>query len=400
VRGLEAAVREVLDRRLLRASPRPLVVALSGGGDSLALTLIADAWARAAGRELIVLTVDHRLQAESEVWTRACAAVADRLSRRFVPLAWEGDKPAAGLPAAARAARHRLLADAAREAGARILLMGHTADDLREAALMRRAGSTTPDAREWAPSPVWPQGRGVFVLRPLLDIARAELRSWLTARGETWIDDPANADPRYARVRARRTPSAPAPRAEPRPLTLADRVGEQTSILTMARAQLRDADPEDVRRLVAMAAVCAGGGERLPATARAARLAAALRGDGPLVATLAGARIEADAAEVRIFREAGETARGGLAPARPPIVWDGRFEIVSGQEVRRLAGLVGQLPPAEQSALRALPPAARGGLPAVVGEDGSVSCPAITGTPSLVGERLRAAAGLVQREPA
>ena len=119
-----------------------------------------------------------------------------------------------------------------------------------------------------------------------------------------------------------------------------------------------------------------------------------------MVATLSGARIEADAVQVRILREAGEAARGGLAPARPPVVWDGRFEIVSGHEVRRLAGLVDRLPPAEQSALRGMPAAARGALPAVISADGGVSCPALTGTPSLVGERLRAAAGLVQREPA
>jgi tRNA(Ile)-lysidine synthase len=400
VRGLEAAVREVLDRRLLRASPRPLVVALSGGGDSLALTLIADAWAREVGRELIVATVDHRLQAESAAWTTTCAAIADRLGRRFLPLAWAGDKPATGLPAAARAARHRLLADAARKAGAQVILMGHTADDQREAALMRNAGSTTPDARAWAPSPVWPEGRGVFVLRPMLDVARADLRAWLAARGETWIDDPANADPRYARTRARRTPSPPASNPERRALVLADRVREHASILTLDRAELRDADAESARRLVAVAAVCAGGGERLPATARATRLAETLRAAGPVIATLAGARIEADASEVRFFREAGEAARGGLPPAHPPIVWDGRFEVTSGQEVRRLAGLAGQLSPTEQSALRALPPAARGGLPVIIDEDGSVTCPALTGTPSLVGERLRAAAGLVQREPA
>jgi len=409
VRGLDRQAQEVLDRRLLRDSPRPIAVALSGGGDSLALTLVADAWAREAGRELVILTVDHGLQAESRAWTDACAETAARLGRPFRALAWEGEKPATGLPAAARAARHRLLADAARAAGARVILMGHTADDLREAAAMRASGATTPDPHEWAPSPAWPEGRGVFLLRPLLATSRADIRAWLATQGEAWIDDPANTDPRYARSRARLAPSAPpAGRCEPRPLALAGRASVRAGVVTLDRAELRVASPEEARRFVAMASVCAGGGDRRPATARIERAVEALRNSSDFVGTLAGARIEADAGAVRIFREAGEAARGGLAhlaltPGRPA-VWDGRFELASdraGVEVRRLAGLVRQLTDTQQRALREFPAAARGGLPAVIDADGNVDCPALTGAAAdLVGDRLRAAAGLVLREPA
>jgi tRNA(Ile)-lysidine synthase len=372
-------------------------VGLSGGGDSLALTLIADAWAREVGRELIVLTVDHGLQADSAAWTRACAAIAVRLGRPFRALAWTGDKPKAGLPAAARLARHRLLADAAREAGARVILLAHTADDVAEARAMRAAGATTPDPRVWSPSPVWPEGRGLFLLRPLLAARRAELRQWLMARGEAWIDDPANTDLRYARSRARLAGAGPAPpvEAEP-PLALAELAVEHAGVVSIPRAAFQAAPAGDAHRLVALAAVCAGGGERLPASARIARAADGLRAEAPFVATLAGARIEADATTIRIFREPGEAARGGLAPLRPPGVWDGRFEIADGHEIRRLAGLTRRLPPAQHETVRGLPPAARGALPAHVDDDGAVT---LGGLESLVGERLRAAAGGVQREP-
>jgi tRNA(Ile)-lysidine synthase len=408
VRGLEAQAREVLDRRLLRDGPCPIAIALSGGGDSLALTLIADAWARDAGRELIVLTVDHGLQAESRAWTDACAATAARLGRPLRALRWEGVKPATGLPAAARAARHRLLADAARAAGARVIVMGHTADDLREAATMRASGATTPDPHEWAPSPAWPEGRGVFLLRPLLTASRAGIRAWLTARGAVWIDDPANTDTRYARSRARLEPSAaPAGRSDPPPLALAGHVTVRAGVITLDRAEFRAASPEVARRFVALASVCAGGGDRRPATARIDRAADALRSAGDFMGTLAGARIEADAAAIRVFREAGEAARGGLAPLPltpgRPIVWDGRFEIVTdraGVEVCRLAGLTRRLPGNQQRALRDLPAAARGGLPAVVDPDGNVDSPALTSDAvDLIGDRLRAAAGLIACEP-
>jgi len=239
VRGLEAAAYDAFDQYLLPDSRRPLAVGLSGGGDSLALTLIADAWARRAGRELILLTVDHRLQADSAGWTDICAATAQRLGRPFRALPWTGDKPATGLPAAARLARHRLLADAAREAGARVILLGHTADDLGEAAAMRAAGSTTPDPRAWAPSPVWPEGRGLFLLRPLLSLRRSDLRTWLADRGETWIDDPANADPRYARSRARLDAPTPPPASAPEPpLELAAAADERSGLISLPRSEI------------------------------------------------------------------------------------------------------------------------------------------------------------------
>ena len=340
--GLEPAVREVLDRRLRRNTSRLVAVALSGGGDSLALLLAAAAWANGAGRRLVVLTVDHQLRPESAAWTQACAKTAERLGLPFRALVWIGEKPKTGLPAAARGARHRLLADAAREAGARVILMGHTADDVLEARVMRDEGSTTPEPRSWGPSPVWPQGRGIFLLRPLLSIRRSDIRAWLAARGEHWIDDPANEDATYARPRARQAI------AQGAAFTATVAVPSTTSVafscrarsdggFEIARSVLRTAAPEGIARFVAAACLCAAGASRPPSRARVARLSTRLIETEAFVASLAGARIEADPVEVRFLREAGEAARGGLAPiglgAGETGVWDGRFEITAARDV-------------------------------------------------------------------
>jgi tRNA(Ile)-lysidine synthase len=342
--GLERVAGEVLDRCLLRDHPRPVAVALSGGGDSLALLLAAQDWAKAVGRPLIVLTVDHRLRPESAAWTDACAATAQRLGLPFRALAWTGDKPATGLPAAARVARHALLADAARDAGARVVLLGHTADDVLEARLMREAGSTTPAPRAWSPSPAWPQGRGLFLLRPLLGVRRAEIREWLTRRGEPWIDDPANADAAYARPRARQAlavgATAPASNAQAqasaKALALVTRTDDAAGF-EVDRADLRAAEPAALLRFVSAACLCAAGTRRPPERAKTERLAARLTGDEAFAASLAGARIAAGAGVVRFGREAGEAARGGLAPiqlqAGETAVWDGRFEMTAEQAV-------------------------------------------------------------------
>jgi len=421
VRGLDVGpadsladrVRPVLDRRLLQDADAPLAVALSGGGDSLALALIAAGWARDAGRRLLILSVDHRLQAPSAAWTQACARTAERLAAGFRALAWTGPKPASGLSAAARDARHRLLAEAAREAGARVILMGHTASDLAEAAAMRAEGSTTPDPREWAPSPAWPEGRGLFLLRPLLGATREEIRGWLRGRGETWIEDPANSDTASVRARVRAAgaaaPEAGAPPPDPAALAEACRFDPGGGI-RLPRQVLRDAAPAAAQVFLGIAAVCVGGGDRRPATDRLRRVREILAGPATLATTLAGARIEADADEVSVLREPGEAGRGGLptlylAPGRP-LVWDGRFEFIaarSGLHVDRLEGVSRRLPPEQQQGLRLLPPKARLGLPVIV-EGDRIACPALAEVEGvemrwLVPDRLFAACGLVEREP-
>jgi tRNA(Ile)-lysidine synthase len=406
----------VLRDRLLAHHPAPLAVAFSGGGDSLALLLAAHAWAGENGRTLLALTLDHGLQAESAAWAAACVGVAARLGVACRTLAWTGPKPDRGLPAAARAARHLRLADAARAAGARVLLMGHTADDVLEARAMRQAGATTPEPRVWAPSPAWPQGRGLFLLRPLLGQRRAAIRDWLAARGESWIDDPTNADPRYARPRARAAqgdvpaPDPAPPPADAAPLALACRA--EAGALRIPRGLLRSVEEAAARRFLAAACLCAAGTARPPRSDRLRRLTAQALGPAPFVATLAGARIESDGVDLHFAREPGEAVRGGLRSAELPVgealVWDGRFELTAsrpGLRVRPLAGLSRQLSPAERRRLLALPAASRGALPAILDEEGRASCPVLApvaalSVRALAHERLLAACGAVTRETA
>jgi len=422
----------ILDRRLRTASPAPLAVALSGGGDSLALLLLTKAWADAHGRRVIALTVDHGLNPASAGWTAVCGETARRLGVAFQALRWTGEKPATGLPAAARAARHALLADAARAAGAKVLLMGHTADDLAESAAMRAEGSTVPDAREWSPSPAWPEGRGVFLLRPLLGVSRAALRDGLREAGETWIDDPANEDMTYARARARASSSPRSGEGDRSESGGGGSAAASGPILNSGLSGQAGADPSTMRRMVplptpwgglilpkstppatlAAAALCAAGTARPPRGDSLARIVDGLRRGDPFTVTLAGARIEVGWTEVIVMRDAGQIARGGLAPLDLPpgqsVVWDGRFEIAAdrpGLRVVPLAGFAAKLPENERKRLAAIPAAARPTLPAIIGETGDVSCPILAEhqtvrVQALALPRFEAATGRVDSEPA
>ena len=413
---------EVLERRLDPVSRAPIAVAFSGGGDSLALLLAAGAFAERHGRSLVALHVDHGLQVASAAWAAAAERTAGRLGAAFVCLTWTGDKPGAGLPAAARAARHRLIAEVARKAGAPVVLVGHTLDDQLENALMRGSGVRVGVLREWSPSPVWPEGRGLFLCRPLLNLRRAELRQWLAAEGQVWLDDPANDDPRHPRARARR---AIAEGACPPMLDDArlDAVAglwraEPWGGVALDRAGLTRAQPGRAVRLLQIAAVCASGAERLSRPARAEGLLARLKSGETFVATLGGARIDAGAGQVAVEREAGEAARGGLGPLvlepGAPVVWDGRFEITAGQAgfvVERLRGQVARLVPEDRAFVRAVPAAARAALPLWRHVDDFAAPPrlALAAPHSHLGyndvccrplceERLKAATGVVPTE--
>src|SRR5690606_30181147 len=192
-----------LDARLNHAGPEPIALALSGGGDSLALLDLSAEWAKARGRCLLALTVDHNLNPDSAEWTRFAAEAARAAGADWRGLTWEGARGGPGVPARARAARHAPPADAAREAGVRVILTGHTADDVAEGDWMRADGATLGRLRDWSPSPAWPEGRGQMLLRPVLEERREALRDHLRARGLTWLEDPANADLRFGRGRAR-----------------------------------------------------------------------------------------------------------------------------------------------------------------------------------------------------
>lgn len=388
---LTARVHTVLDARLERDVPWPVAVALSGGGDSVALLALAADWATTRGRRLLALTVDHGLNPDSSRWSERARRIAQGFGVEWRGLDWTGEKPATGLPAAARRARHARIADAARAVGARVVLFAHTADDVAESALMRAQGSTLGKLREWGPSPAWPEGRGLMLLRPLLAERREVLRDHLRGRGLDWIEDPANADPRFARGRARAAlaGAAPLPRLASKSSWGMRPVVSEAGVITLGRSV--------DHRTLAMSLVCAGGRDAVPRGERLDRLAARLRSGEDFTAVLCGARVTAEGADVTAMREAGEFARKS-APPLPltpgaAAVWDGRFELVAeepGWRVTPAAGRLSSLSPQDRAALNALPPSARGSVPVLIrdGQTAPVLAWRAARVRALVGGRL------------
>jgi tRNA(Ile)-lysidine synthase len=182
--------------------PRPhLAVAVSGGADSLALCLLARDWVERRHGKITALTIDHGLRQESAAEARDVAGLcADlRVDHRVLP--WIGAKPRSAIQAQARAARYRLLTGWCGVNGVLHLLVGHHRDDQDETLMMRRArGSGADGLAGMAPIVEHASCR---VLRPLLAVAKRDLRELLRVSDLRWIEDPSNRDLRFARARLR-----------------------------------------------------------------------------------------------------------------------------------------------------------------------------------------------------
>lgn len=387
-------VQAALDGRLSRAQDRPLAVCVSGGGDSIALLHLTAIWAKTRGRRLIVLSVDHGLNPTAHAWNLAVRTAAEGLGAEWRGLRWSDDKPQAGLQVAARIARHALLADAARSAGARVLLMGHTADDIAEGDWMRHQGAPLGRLREWAPSPAWPEGRGLMLLRPLLSVRRAALRAWLTDQAVPWIEDPANSDDRFLRSRARAMRPAP---SSSRPET---RLAPADFDVDPASGAVRI---EKNSSWLGHALACAAGRAEAVTQSRLAQLRARLETGAP-TASLGGAMVQVDGDRLILMRESGRRPPGVLALAcGVETVWDGRFLFranSAGWRVGPAAGHRSALPPLDRRILNRQPARARAVHP-VLFRDGDLSpflASEAVEASCLVAERLYLATGGVQTE--
>ena len=325
--------------RFLKTFQRParLLAAVSGGSDSTGL-LVAFATLLSAGRHphitLCAATVDHGLRIGSAEEAAMVAVLCARHGIAHAARRWNGPKPASGLQAAARAERYRLLVDAARELGADAILAAHTRSDQTETVAMRAAR---------APEGIGLSGMAegvlldsaVWLLRPFLAVERQDIRAFLAARGEGWIDDPSNLNPRFERVRVRA--AAEGPEAAPGRLSLSQRaaaflaenVAAEGLLFTLSAQAVGAAlaDPAAWRGLLVLAAAAGGRAHGLEARS-AARLRAFLA-SGTLSRLTAG-RVVFDRRRdgLHLYRE----CRGIIPlhlPADGSAVWDGRYRVAN-----------------------------------------------------------------------
>ncbi|PNG25542.1 tRNA lysidine(34) synthetase TilS [Methylocella silvestris] len=200
---------ERLAAELLRPweKAQKILLAVSGGPDSIALMLLASRWMRAraerglAAPRLHVGTVDHGLRAESRAEAEAVEAWAKAAGLPHEILTWDSGKPTTRIQERARAARYELLCACAARLGADMIATAHHADDQAETILFRLTRGSGPGGLAGMSERIF--RLGLIHSRPLLSCDKATLVAYCKARRHDFIADPSNRNPAFARTRMR-----------------------------------------------------------------------------------------------------------------------------------------------------------------------------------------------------
>jgi len=354
--------RLTIERMTAEAGEGPILIALSGGGDSVALLhLLAETL---GAHRLHAAVVDHALRDGSAADADRARGFAEALgvSATKLTLTWpDGPKRAQHY---ARIARYAALCNEARRIGARLIATGHTRDDQAETVLLRAARGSgwrgLAGMRALAPAPVWPAGRDVRLARPLLRTRRAALRETLFSRRATWIEDPANTNTDFARVRARaQLGQMECAGLDPMRLAaLAERLRPHADDLdrgALALIETSAAFEGDLiildlgawrasaviqQRALSVLLLAAGGGEAEPPAEQVDALLPQLETPAFQGATLAGAWLKPERRGLVMRRDPG--ALSGRADGAPPLaplalspneeaVWDRRVALTASE---------------------------------------------------------------------
>jgi len=319
-------------------------VAVSGGGDSMALVLLMDRWARARGGRVVGLSVDHRLRDGSANEARQ---VGTWLSRRNIEhhiLDWRDPNDASALQENARIARYDLMEQWCRDHGILHLFLAHNAEDQAETFLMRLNKGSGPDGLS-AMSVVTERQHCRFV-RPLLSVSGKILRRFLKDQGQGWIEDPSNQNSRFERIRWRQMMVEQNLSADGfchaaerygRVRTVLDRETARLSarsvfvhpagFIRLHRPSLYAAPVELSERVLARSLMVVGGALYPPRRHKLERLMEAVRGQEETSRTLGGCLIEQADGQVQISREL--RALPGPLPVNVGmrLTWDRRFRL-------------------------------------------------------------------------
>ncbi|MFM2390410.1 MAG: tRNA lysidine(34) synthetase TilS [Pseudomonadota bacterium] len=340
-RGKDADLLLAAQFAFLPLEPKRIGVAVSGGGDSIALLHLLHRAAPHAGWQVQAVTVDHGLRDASATEAQGVADFCAGLGILHTTLIWDHGAISGNVMDVARKARMRLISEWAQQQNIMHVAIGHTADDRAETFLMGLARSSGLDGLagmrfRW-------RDHGIQWDRPLLNHSRAELRSYLRRHGVQWVDDPTNDDEAFTRIKARKALVALAPLGitikslkttinhlsmvrdalqETLQAVVAAHVTETAGALQISYAEFRAMPREVQRRFLQAAIAWFSHDEYPPRMTKQDNLGQYMRAGWD--ATLNGCRFQSDGKIIRIAREAKAASKIEVPTTAP---WDNRWHL-------------------------------------------------------------------------
>ncbi len=370
----------------------------------MALLHLTAAWSKKRDYPVVVYSVDHGLREHAHreaVW--ACAQ-AQALGLPAEILTWKHHRKVygTGIQEQARQARYTMMALKLKQAGGCLLLTGHTRDDQMETFIFRMLRQK--NWRGWAalhkisPYPIWPEGEGLWLARPLLDMQRKDLRVFLQTRGVTWIEDESNENTVFARTRIRKDLKVLSEKG-----FNTDRfLGLHNHVTDLKACEYKEAvgiirkgvtfhpegyaclDPHIFRACspgpgklaFGVALVCVSGRESVPRDSALTRLFQNFTEGQSYGGTLHGVRLVITTKGCFLTRDPGDVLGRGSGPfpsqlkeitPHQALIWDGRFSVIThekGINFKALGGHEQQLNETARVYLKRLPACVRPLLPA------------------------------------
>ena len=375
---------------LLSELPEKVGIAVSGGGDSMALLHVAKRWSDLSGVSIEAVTVNHGLRAEAEDEAELVAGFCTQIDVAHTVLQWDGAQARGNIAAAGRDARYQLIADWAKARKIDGILLGHTADDIAETFLMRLARKSGVDGLSMMD--IRFERNGVEWARPFWQQERAELRDYLRRHDVQWVEDPTNDDDAYQRPKARKAMVA----LEPLGITTevlksvamtmqfarstlehytteeARRVAKCVAgdVLIAQRAR-PPVPPEIERRMVIASLQFVGGGQYAPRADALIEMDAGLSLSGKH--TLAGCVVTADKYTLRVAREFNAVKETVVGLGH---IWDNRWQVLGPAKshftIRALGDHIKDVPDWRETGL---PRASLMATPAVFDGDTLIAAP-------------------------
>jgi len=321
-----------------------IAVACSGGSDSMALTLLAQEWAKTAGIKIVALTVDHGLRTTSAAETKQVGKWLKKYAIAHHIMCWKGKKPTRNIQEEARKARYQLLAAYCAEHNITYLLVAHHLEDQAETFLLRLARGSGVDGLSAMASTN--ELYGITLVRPFIASPKSDLLHYLKMRKQKYIHDPSNENSVYDRVKMRKL----MPQLAEVGLT-AERLAKTAALMAQARTHLEeetdrvvktacqifpegyallhslDVSDEIALRVLARLLMIIGGTDVRPRLSDLQRLYEAIKSPSFKGATLNGCIFSAHKGNILIFREPNAVAPPIAIKSGKEAPWDSRFMI-------------------------------------------------------------------------